>query len=41
MLTPDGKIGGPYRKFDDAYAYRDATLIVGAHRARQYDLSLG
>ena len=41
MLTADGEIGGPYRKFDDAYAYRNATLIVGAHQARQYDLSLG
>jgi hypothetical protein len=41
MLTATGEIAGPYRKFDDAYAYRNATLIVGAHRARQYDLSLG
>lgn len=41
MLTEDGLIAGPYRKFDDGYAYRNATLIVGAHRARQYDLSLG
>jgi hypothetical protein len=41
MLTATGEIGGPYRKYDDGYAYRNATLIVGAHRARQYDLSLG
>jgi len=41
MLTRDGKIAGAYRRFDDGYAYRNATLIVGAHRARQYDLSLG
>ena len=40
MLTPDG-LDGPYRVLNDAYAYRDATLIVGAHLARQYDLSLG
>jgi hypothetical protein len=41
MLQPDGTIGGPYRVFDDAYAYRDATLIIGAHLAQQYDLSYG
>jgi hypothetical protein len=41
MVQADGVIAGPYRKFDDAYAYRNATLIVGAHQARQYDLSLG
>lgn len=41
MLTPEGEIGGPYRKFDAAYSYRNATLIVGAHQARQYDLSFG
>jgi len=40
MVTVDGGVEGPYRKFDDGYAYRDATLIVGAHQARQYDLSL-
>ena len=39
MLTPEGRIDGPYRKFDDAYAYRNATLIIGAHLAGQYDLS--
>jgi hypothetical protein len=41
MVQPDGTIGGPFRVFDDAYAYRDATLIVGAHLANQYDLSFG
>ena len=41
MLEPNGTIGGPYRVFDDAYAYRDATLIIGAHMALQYDLSYG
>jgi hypothetical protein len=41
MLQPDGTIGGPYRVFNDAYAYRDATLVIGAHMALQYDLSYG
>ena len=41
MLTGEGRIEGPYRVFDDAYAYRNATLIAGAHLARQYDLSQG
>ncbi len=41
MLTAQGRIEGPYRVFDDAYAYRNATLIVGAHLAQQYDLSYG
>lgn len=41
MLTGEGTIEGPYRVFDDAYAYRNATLIAGAHLARQYDLSHG
>jgi hypothetical protein len=41
MLTSEGTIEGPYRVFHDAYAYRNATLIVGAHLARQYDLSYG
>ena len=41
MLQPDGTIGGPYRVFDEAYAYRDATLVIGAHLALQYDLSFG
>ncbi len=41
MLTPDGKIEGPYRVFDDAYAYRNSALIVGAQLCGQYDLSHG
>jgi hypothetical protein len=41
MLQADGSIGGPYRVFGEAYAYRDATLIIGAHMALQYDLSYG
>ena len=41
MLTDGGAIGGPYRVFDDAYAYRDSALIVGAQLAQQYDLSHG
>lgn len=41
MLTPDGRIEGPYRVFDDAYAYRNSALIVGAQLAGQYDLSHG
>jgi hypothetical protein len=41
LVTPDGRIDGPYRVFDDWCTYRDATLIVGAHLASQYDLSHG
>jgi hypothetical protein len=41
MLQRDGSIGGPYRVFGEAYAYRDATLVIGAHMALQYDLSYG
>lgn len=41
MLTADGHIDGPYRRFDDAYAYRNSALIVGAQLAQQYDLSHG
>lgn len=41
MLEEGPSISGPYRKQLDAYAYRDATLIVGAHQAMQYDLSFG
>lgn len=41
MYTTDGDFRGPFRVFKDAYAYRNATLIVGAHMAGQYDLSLG
>jgi hypothetical protein len=41
MLTGNGTIEGPYRVFDDAWAYRDSALIVGAQMAQQYDLSHG
>ena len=41
LVTPDGRIDGPYRVFDDWVTYRDATLIVGASLAMQYDLSHG
>jgi len=41
MLTPDGRMDGPYRVFNDAWAYRDSALIVGAQMLGQYDLSLG
>ena len=37
----DGRIDGPYRVFDEWCTYRDATLIVGAQLAAQYDLSFG
>ena len=41
MLTPDGRIDGPFRVFSDAWAYRDSALIVGAQMLGQYDLSHG
>ncbi len=41
MLTDKGTIEGPYRVVDDAWAYRDSALIVGAQMAQQYDLSYG
>ena len=41
LVTPEGTIDGPYRVFDEWATYRDATLVVGAHLACQYDLSLG
>jgi hypothetical protein len=41
LVTPDGRIDGPYRVFDDWCTYRDATLIVGAQLCSQYDLSFG
>ncbi|MDE2902454.1 MAG: hypothetical protein OXP73_05435 [Chloroflexota bacterium] len=39
MLTSDGDFDRGHRKLYDAYAYRNATLIYGAHMARQFDLS--
>ncbi len=41
MLTPEGDFDRGLRKVTDAYAYRNATFIYGAHMARQYDLSYG
>ena len=41
LVMPDGRIDGPYRVFDDWATYRDATLIVGAALAMQYDLAHG
>jgi len=41
LLTPDGRIDGPFRVVSDAWAYRDSALIVGAQMLGQYDLSLG
>src|SRR5439155_17839539 len=41
LVTPDGRIDGPYRVFDEWSTYRDATLIVGAQLALQHDLSFG
>src|SRR5687768_3159505 len=38
LLTPDGRIDGPLRKLRTDWAYRDATLIVGAQMIHQYDL---
>lgn len=40
MLTPDGDFDGGHRRLFDAHAYRNATLIYGAHMARQFDISL-
>lgn len=39
MLTADGDFDRGHRKLYDAYAYRNATLVYGAHMARQFDLS--
>ena len=41
LVTPDGRIDGPYRVFDEWSTYRDATLVVGAQLALQHDLSFG
>jgi hypothetical protein len=40
LVAADGTIDGPYRVFDEWATYRDATLVVGAQLASQYDLSL-
>lgn len=39
MLIDGERIGGPFRVFDDAWAYRNSALIVGAQMLGQYDLS--
>ncbi|MCY4110975.1 MAG: hypothetical protein OXF96_03415, partial [Chloroflexi bacterium] len=39
MFTPQGDFDGGRRVLTDAYAYRNATLVYGAHMARQFDLS--
>ncbi len=39
MFTPDGDFDRGRRVLTDAYAYRNATLVYGAHMARQFDLS--
>ena len=39
MVTSDGDFDRGHRKLYDAYAYRNATLVYGAHMARQFDLS--
>ena len=39
MLTPDGDFDRGHRRLYDAYAYRNATLVYGAHMARQFDIS--
>ena len=39
MLTPVGDFDRGHRRLYDAYAYRNATLVYGAHMARQFDLS--
>ena len=36
MLTAEGDFDNGLRVLRDAYAYRNATLIYGAHMARQY-----
>lgn len=41
LRTPDGRIDGPLRIVRTDWAYRDATLIVGAQMAGAYDLSIG
>jgi hypothetical protein len=41
MLSPDGCIAGQFRSSGTAYAYTNSVLIVGAHLAKQYDLSFG
>ena len=39
MMTAEGDFDNGFRKIQDAYAYRNATLIYGAHMLRRYDIS--
>ena len=39
MFTAEGDFDRGRRVLTDAYAYRNATLVYGAHMARQFDLS--
>ena len=39
MMTIEGDFDNGLRKIKDAYAYRNATLIYGAHMLRRYDIS--
>ncbi len=41
LLTADGDLAGPARRSTDGWAYRDSSLVIGAHMLQQYDLSLG
>ncbi|MDQ6895273.1 MAG: hypothetical protein M3171_01455 [Actinomycetota bacterium] len=41
LLTPGGDLSGPERRSTDGWAYRDSSLIIGAHMLQQYDLSIG
>jgi hypothetical protein len=41
LLTADMTLDGPPRLLNDGWAYRDATLIVGAQMLHQHDLSIG
>lgn len=40
LLTADMTLDGPLRPLNDGWAYRDATLIVGAQMLHQHDLSI-
>jgi hypothetical protein len=41
LLTPDRALDGAARRSTDGWAYRDSSLIIGAHMLQQYDLSIG
>lgn len=40
-LLQEGRLDGSARLSMDGWAYRDSSLIIGAHMLAQYDLSLG